>query len=83
MVLYLLIVLGGYHGDFDQSFDKFVRRKQLVFPDFKKNEIRVEQFPNGKHYYAYIDDTQVRDGDILKWNTYKEAYDKALEYIVE
>lgn len=74
---------GGYHGDVDQSFNKFVRRKQLVFPDFKENEIRVEQFPNGKHYYAYIGDTQVRDGDILKWDTYKEAYKKALEYIRE
>ena len=35
----------------------------------------------GEHYYAYIGNMQVRDGDILKWNTYEEAYSKALEYI--
>lgn len=27
----------------------------------------------GQHYYAYVGDMQVRDGDVLKWNTYDEA----------
>ena len=31
----------------------------------------------GNHYYAYIDDVQVRDGDKLKWDSYDEAYSYA------
>lgn len=74
--------VGGYHGYYagDKEY-AFIRRKELVFPQFKKDEIRIKQFPNGEHYYAYIDDMQVRDGDILKWDTYEEAYNRALEMI--
>ena len=64
--------VGGYHGYYKDSKENgFVRRKELVFPDFKKDEIRIKKFSNGEHYYAYIDDMQVRDGDTLKWNTYE------------
>lgn len=75
--------VGGYHADYDghHNYPDFVRRKQLVFPDFKKTNIRIRQFPGGEHYYAYIGDTQVRDGDTLKWSTYDEAYRQALAYI--
>lgn len=72
--------VGGYHSgknDYTQWYDS----DKLIFPDFKKNQIKVEQFPMGKHYYAYIDNMQVRDGDTLKWNTYEEAYEQALQYI--
>ena len=31
----------------------------------------------GQHYYAYVGDMQVRGGDVLKWNTYDEAYIRA------
>lgn len=73
--------LGSYHGDSPKMKLPFVHRDNLVFPDFKENEIRVKQFPNGEHWYAYIDDVQVRDGDILKWNSYEEAYKQAKKYI--
>ena len=73
--------LGGYHGDSTQEKLPFVHRDKLVFPNFKENEIRIKQFPNGEHWYAYIDDVQVRDGDTLKWNTYEEAYTQAKKYI--
>lgn len=72
--------VGGYHSgknDYTQWYD----RDKLIFPDFKKNQVKVEQFPMGEHYYAYIDNMQVRDGDTLKWNTYEEAYEQALQYI--
>lgn len=72
--------VGGWHSgknDYTQWYDS----DKLVFPDFKKNQIKIEQFPMGEHYYAYVGNMQVRDGDILKWNTYEEAYNKALEYI--
>lgn len=73
---------GGYHTDYDghHEYPDFVHRKELIFPDFKSSDIRIKQFPGGEHYYAYIGDTQVRDGDTLKWSTRDEAYKKALEY---
>jgi hypothetical protein len=74
--------MGGYHSDYDgrHTYD-FVRRKELVFPDFKVSDIRVRQFSGGEHYYAYIGNSQVRDGDVLKWDSYEEAYRKAEEYM--
>lgn len=72
---------GGYHGDSSKEKLPFVHREKMIFPDFKENEIRIKQFPKGTHWYAYIDDVQVRDGDTLKWNTYEEAYKIAKSYI--
>ena len=73
---------GGYHFPYkgDEPYTQFVRRKELIFPDYEQKDIRVKQFPCGTHFYAYIGDLEVKDGDILKWNTYEEAYNKALEY---
>lgn len=74
--------VGGYHGFYScMEENGFVRRKELVWPDFKKDEIRIKSFPGGDHFYAYIDDMQVRDGDTLKWNTYEEAYNQALSML--
>lgn len=69
---------GGYHAinDSDKEYG-FVRRKHLVFPSFKLNDIRIKKFEGGNHYYAYIDDMQVRDDNTVKWNTYEEAYNFA------
>lgn len=72
--------VGGWHfgkNDFTQWRDS----DKLVFPEFKKNQIKVEKFIGGEHFYAYIDNMQVRDGDILKWNTYEEAYEQACKYV--
>lgn len=60
---------------------QFCRRKQLIFPSFKREEIRVKQFRGGQHWYAYIGDMQIRDGDQLKWNT-KAAAQAAAEAMV-
>ena len=73
--------VGGYHGYSKDKEYAFVRRKDIVFPDFKKEHIRVKSFPGGDHFYAYIGDMQVRDGDILKWDTYEEAYNQALSIL--
>jgi hypothetical protein len=73
---------GGYHcKSKEKEYSQFIRRTEFVFPDFKENEIKVERFPGGNHFYAYIGDMQVRDGDTLKWDTYEEALNKAKEYI--
>lgn len=72
--------LGGCHFDTNPDY-KWIHQKYLVFPEFKETDIKIEKFPDGKHYYAYIGTTQVRDNDILKWNTYEEAYKQAKTYI--
>lgn len=71
--------VGGY--TFGLKYSQFCRRKNLVFPNFKESDIRIKKFQGGEHYYAYIGDMQVRNGDKLKWNGRNEAYSKALELI--
>ena len=72
---------GGYHGKTTKPAKGFIYREKLMFPEYQKEDIRILQFPNGKHYYAYIDDLEVREGDNIKWNTYEEAYQKALSHL--
>lgn len=69
---------GGYHGYYkgDKEY-AYVRRKNLVWPDFKREDIRVKQFPNGKHYYTYVGDLELKG----KCNSYERAYEKGLEYL--
>lgn len=62
---------------------QFCRRKQLIFPSFKREEIRVKQFKGGQHWYAYIGDMQIRDGDQLKWNTQAAAQAAAEALVTE
>lgn len=71
--------VGG--STFGLDYTQFCRRKNLVFPSFQKSDIRVKRFKGGEHYYAYVGDMQVRDGDTLKWNSYQEAYDRAMEVV--
>ena len=74
---------GGYNFKTSEKkpYDKFVRRTDFVFPDFKKSDIRVKRFQGGTHFYAYVGDMEVKDGDTIKWFTYEEAYNKALELV--
>jgi hypothetical protein len=67
--------VGG--STFSVDYDNFCRRDELIFPNFQISDIRIKQFDKGQHYYAYVGDMQVRDGDVLKWNTYDEAYTRA------
>lgn len=71
--------VGGY--TFGLRYHQFCRRKNMVFPNFKESDIRIKQFEGGEHYYAYVGDMQVRDGESLKWYSHEEAYRKALEVI--
>lgn len=52
---------------------QFCRRKSLIFPHFRQEDIRLAQFPGGRHWYAYVGDVQVRNGGRQKWNTREEA----------
>ena len=72
--------VGGWHSG-EKDYTQWYDSEKLIFPDFDKSEIKIERFPMGEHYYAYIGNMQVRDGDKLKWDTYEEAYNHALQYI--
>lgn len=61
--------------------DQFVYRKNLVFPDYAVNDIRIKRFNGGQHFYAYVGDAQLRDGGTLKWNSYAEAYNFAVSVV--
>ena len=74
--------LGGWHWDNDQTY-MYIHKKDLVFPEFSEKDIRITKFPYGRHYYAYIGMTEVKDGDEIKWNTYEEAYKRAKAYITK
>ena len=68
--------VGGH--TFGVEYDMFCRRKELVFPNYNVSDIRIKQFENGEHFYAYIGDTQVKDKyNNMKWNTRNEAYEAA------
>lgn len=66
---------------FSLDYDQFVWRKDLVFPNYTIADIRIKQFEKGQHYYAYVGDTQLRNGEKLKWNTYNEAYNFAVAIV--
>lgn len=71
---------GGWHYDKKKAYTQWYDSDKLIWPDFKENQIKIERFPAGEHYYAYVGNMQVRDGDTLKWNTYEEAYEHAKQY---
>ena len=64
-------------GTIRQTFLK----EGFSFPDFGKDDIRISRWPGGQHYYAHIGSMEVRDGDTIKWDSYQEAYEKALACI--
>lgn len=77
--------LGGYNYGLDKQKITTVYRDKLRFPNYTKKDIRISKWGNGcVHYYAKVGEIEVKEtinGDVrMKWNTYDEAYQKALEY---
>ena len=77
--------LGGYNYGLDSQRQNTIYREKLVFPHYTKKDIRVSKWGDGgTHYYAKVGEIEVKEkvnGEtIMKWNTYDEAYAKALEY---
>ena len=73
---------GGYNTIVNPI--KHLYKDKLVFPNYTKEDIRIPQWgqeAKGNHYYAYIGKIQVMDRDVIKWDTYKEAYEQALKYV--
>lgn len=77
--------VGGSTFKYNDIEYAVVRRSNLVWPDYKEEDIRIKRFEGGDHFYAYIGDVQVKQGTgndtIIKWDTYDEAYQAALSYI--
>ena len=68
---------------YDVEYKEFCRRKEIVFPNFSEKDIRIKQFKGGTHYYAFIGNVQVRDGDIMKFDSYEKAYGKAYRLVTD
>lgn len=72
---------GGYFALKDEKYSQWCRKKELSFPDFDKKDLKIERFPMGKHWYAYLGNMQIRDNDKSKFNSYEEAYEYAQQFI--
>ena len=72
--------VSGYHRG-PVKYSQFVHRKTFTWPDFKESDIRISQFPRGKHHYVHIGDMELHEGDNIKWNTREEAMAAAERYI--
>lgn len=70
---------GGYHSN--AVYKQNIIQHELIFPNFTESDIKIERFPGGKHWYAYIGKLWIKNGDISKWNTYQEAYDYAKRFV--
>lgn len=61
----------------------FSRSDKLVWPDFTKSDIRISQFPGGRHFYAHIGNTQVTWNGRRRFESRKDAEAAAAAYITE
>ena len=61
--------------------ETIIYRENYAFPNYSEKDIRVKKWDGGTHYYAYVGDFQVKDGDVLKWNTKDEAMRMAKKYL--
>lgn len=43
------------------EYDTFCHRKNLVWPSFRKSDLRLKQYDGGTHWYAYIDNFEVKN----------------------
>ncbi len=71
---------GGYTVFVDNIMNRYESR-QLQWPVFQKEDIRIKKWPGGMHYYAYIGPVQVKDGSILKWENESDAETAAMAYV--
>jgi hypothetical protein len=53
------------------------------WPEYSKKDIKIIQWPNGKHFYAKIGKLDVVIDGIQKWDTYEEAKIAANNYFEE
>lgn len=79
---------GGWNCGFPQEqVIAQVSERKLLFPMYFEEDIRISRFmgaAKGTHFYAYVGKIEVCEfvnGEKkIKWNTYEEAYERALRY---
>jgi len=72
---------GGYFG-FKESL-KIEDTRYIFAYILPSEQIRVLQWPNGRHYYAKVGGQDVVIDGIQKWNTWEAAEDAANRFIQE
>ena len=74
----------------DWPWEQVCEKEQLIWPCFKMSDLRIKTWKpeygadgdNYKyHYYCYLGNIQLTDGDKVKWDTRQEAVDFAKKYI--
>lgn len=53
----------------------------IIFPSYTKEDIRVKQWQDGTHWYAYVGNYSVIYNKKRKWDTKKEAEEKAKHFL--
>lgn len=71
---------GGYCMLLENITNRY-ESETLMWPVFSEDDIRIKKWPGGTHYYAYIGPVQVKDGDILKWDSESDARMAAKKYV--
>lgn len=74
--------VGGYHRKESKPVNyTYCHSEKLVWPKLTEKDIRVSKFEGGQHYYAKVGNVEVRDENGIKWDSYEQAYKKALELL--
>lgn len=81
--------VGGCNS-FNMDIKAVEYRKNMIFPHYTEKDVKIKTWeweekkngvtrPSGYkyHYYAYLGDMQIKDGDKEKWDTKEEA----MEYV--
>lgn len=72
--------VGGFN--FSVKPERIYKKEGFEFPSFSREDIRIKQWPGGKHFYAYIGNMEIRDENgNIKWNTREEAERQAEKYV--
>lgn len=74
--------VGGYCFSIGKTINSCTK-DDFTFPTCTKSQINIKQWPNGVHFYAYVNGVEVRNGSVHKWNTYNEAQAEAEKYITK
>jgi len=71
--------VGGYN--WKREAKQIYSKEGFDFPVFSAEDIRIKKWPAGTHWYAYIGNVQLTNGEQVKWNTKEEAESFAIQYV--
>lgn len=64
-------------------------RNNCIFPEYSRSDLRFSTFKGDQccnnysyHYYAYIGNAQLHDGNCYKWNSLEAAKEFAYRFVV-